>query len=64
MRLDGLPITYLNGWADKINDVTAADIQRVANRVFASTTPRVTVIAGGVPADQGFSMVETMPGVE
>lgn len=64
MRLDGLPITYLDGWTDQINAITPADIQRVANRIFASTTPRITVIAGGVPADQGFTMIKIMPGVE
>jgi len=64
MQLDGRPIDALDQWDDKIAAVTAEDVQRVANRIFTTTDPIVTVIAGAVPEGQGFDTVETIPGIE
>ena len=64
MQLDGRTINALDFWNDKITAVTASDVQRVANRVFGSTEPIVTVIAGAVPENLGYEIIETLPGVE
>ena len=64
MQLDGRDISALDNWADKINAITSDDIQRVANRIFVNTEPTATVIAGAVPDDQGFELVDVVPGIE
>lgn len=64
LRLDNLPLWYLDESDDHINRVTADDIQRVANRIFQSLEPIATVIAGAVPEDQGFEIIDKIPGVE
>ena len=64
MQLDGRDINALDTWADKINAVTADDIQRVATRIFVNNDPTATVIAGAVPDDQGFELVDVVPGIE
>ena len=63
MQLDGRDINALDEWNDKIQAVTAEDVQRVANRVFKSTEPVVTIIAGAVPEDLGYEIIDTLPGV-
>ncbi len=64
MQLDGRSITSLDEWGDQIEAVTANDVQRVAQRIFASTQPIATVIAGAVPDNADFTTVTTLPGVE
>lgn len=64
MGLNDMGIDYLDLWDDEILKVTAADVKRVAERIFISTTPTAMVIAGAVPDDLGFEIIETMPGVE
>lgn len=64
MQLDGRDINALDNWADKISAVTADDVMRVANRIFVSTEPNATIIAGAVPSDLGFKIVETINGIE
>jgi zinc protease len=64
MQLDGRSIDALDIWADKINAVTADDIMRVSNRIFTSVEPSATVIAGAVPDDLGFEIIDQIPGIE
>jgi len=64
MQLDGRDINALDSWADKINAVTADDIQNVANRIFINNDPTAMVVSGAVPDDQGFELVETVAGIE
>lgn len=64
MQLDGRSITALDEWKSQIEAVRAEDVQRVANRIFASTQPVVTVITGAVPEGLGYEMVDTLRGVE
>lgn len=64
MQLDGRSITALDDWADKIDAITADDVKNVANRIFKSIEPTVTIIAGAVPDDSGFELVEKLPGIE
>jgi zinc protease len=64
MQLDGRDLDALDQWRDKINAVTVEDVQRVANTIFQSNEPVVTVIAGAVPDNQGYDIIETLPGVE
>ncbi len=64
MQLDGRDINALDNWADNISKITADDVMRVANRIFESVDPTVTIIAGAVPDDQGFDIVDVVPGVE
>jgi zinc protease len=48
LRLDGLPMDYLDARTEKINAVTAADVQRVAQRML--TPGKLTVVTvGGYP---------------
>ncbi len=62
MQLDGRSIDALDNWADKINAVTASDIQRVASRIFENTTPTAMVVSGAVP--EGYDLVENIAGIE
>jgi zinc protease len=64
MQLDGRSIDSLDVWAENIEAVTAEDIRKVANRIFENPQAAVTVIAGAVPSDQGFELVEPLPGVQ
>lgn len=64
IQLDGRTITSLDEWEEKISTVTAADVQRVANRIFNSIEPTATVIAGAVPENQNYQIFESLPGVE
>lgn len=44
LRMDDLPADYLDHYADKINAVTAQDIQRVAKRVLSPSTMMVVLV--------------------
>ena len=48
LQIEGLPRDYLDHYADAINKVTAADIQRVAARVLKPGN--MTVVMVGKPA--------------
>lgn len=64
LQLEDQAITALDEWDDKISAITAEDIQRVANRIFESSEPVATVIAGAVPDDMGYTIFDSLPGVE
>lgn len=64
MQLDGRHQGALDEWDDHINKVTADDVKRVANKIFESLDAKVTVIAGSVPDELGFDIVDKIPGVE
>lgn len=64
IKLDGLPLTYLDEWSDNIASVTADDVRRVAQRVFADVEPDLTVLAGGLPNDETITVIDTLPGVQ
>lgn len=64
VKMDGLPLSYLDDWAENIQAVTAADVMRVANRIFVDVQPNVTVVAGAIPEGQNIELVKTLPGVE
>lgn len=63
LRVDGVPIDYLDHYADKINAVTAADIQRVADRILKPEN-MVTVLVGKPENISNTIKVEKLPNVE
>lgn len=64
MQLDGREQNALDEWESHIRAVSAQDVQRVANEIFKSLDANVTVIAGAVPDELDFEVVDIMPGVE
>lgn len=63
LRLDGLPSDYLDHRAERINAVTVADVQRVAQRLL--TPEKLTVISVGRPVNlTPDTTLETLPHVE
>ena len=64
LKMDGLPMDYLDDWARNIHAVTADDVMRVANKIFANSQPNVTVIAGAIPKQRDIELIENLPGVE
>jgi len=64
MQLDGRPLNALDMFADKVSAVSVEDVQRVAQRIFKSLEPTVTVITGAVPEDQNFELVDSVVGIE
>ncbi len=63
LRVDGVPIDYLDHFAEKIKAVTAADIQRVAKRVLKPET-MVTVLVGKPDNISDPIKIEKLPNVE
>jgi len=63
IRVDKLPIDYLDHFAEKINAVTPADIQRVAQRVLKPET-MVTVLVGKPEHVTNVQRIEKLPNVE
>ena len=64
MQLDGRPIDALDQWNNNIMAVDVDDVMRVANRVFTSVNPTVTIIAGAIPDDGEFELVEELNGIK
>ncbi len=64
MQLDGRHQGALDEWNSNIKQVTAEDVQRVANKFFKTLDAKATVIAGAIPDDLEFEIVDTVPGVE
>lgn len=63
LRVDGVPIDYLDHYAEKINAVTVADIQRVAKRVL-NPENMVTILVGKPENITNAVKVEKLPNVE
>ncbi len=59
----GLPVDYLDHYADNIRKVTAADLQRVANRVLKPET-MLTVLVGKPENVKATRIVKELPDVE
>lgn len=63
LRVEGLPSNYLDHYADKINAVTAADIQKSAGRILKPEA--MTTVLVGKPENIPDSIkVEKLPNVE
>lgn len=63
MQTDGLPIDYLDRYADEINSVSASDIQRVAVRLL--DPDNMTIVLVGDPENiTPTKLIETLPNVE
>jgi zinc protease len=62
LRVEGVGIDYLDGFAEKINAVSAADIQRVAKRVL-NPDAMVTVLVGQPKEIENATTIESLPNV-
>ncbi|HEU4838752.1 MAG TPA: pitrilysin family protein [Micavibrio sp.] len=63
LRTRGLPIDYLDRLEDKINAITPADIQRVANRIL-KPEGMVTVLVGKPEQITNADIVKELPNVQ
>ncbi len=63
LQLDHLPITYLDERADKINAVTAADIQNAARNLLDASS-FTTILVGKPEGIEGAIMLDKLPNVE
>lgn len=63
LQTEGLPVDYLDHYADKINAVTAEDIQRVAKRIL-NTQNMVTVLVGQPQNVTITETIESLPNVQ
>jgi zinc protease len=63
LRLDGLPIDYLDSRKAKIEAVTGADVQRVAKRLL--TPDDLTIVTVGKPENVTYDVkLDTLPNVD
>ncbi len=62
LRTDGLPSTYLDHYATRINAVSAADIERVAKRVLKPES-MLTIIVGKPQNIETFESIKELPNV-
>lgn len=62
LQLNHRPVTALDDFRDKINAVTAADIRRVASRIFAAEP--MIVLVGARPEGMDVETVTTLPNAE
>lgn len=62
LQLNNRPVTALDEYRDKINAVTADDIRRVANRIFAGDP--VVVLVGAKPQGLDVETVTVLPNAE
>jgi zinc protease len=63
LRVDGLPIDYLDRFADNIRKVSAADVQRVAGRVLKPDA-MLTVLVGQPQEIVNAEIVKDLPNVQ
>ena len=63
LRVEGMDIDYLDGFAEKINAVSAADVQRVAKRLL-NPDAAVTVLVGKPEKIENATKIESLPNVE
>jgi zinc protease len=63
LLMNGFPIDYLDNYADRINAVTAEDVQRVATRVLKPES-MLTVLVGKPTGIENAIVVESLPNVQ
>ena len=62
LRMDGVPSTYLDHFADNIRNVTAEDVKRVAKRLL-DPQKTVTVLVGKPAGIENVEVVKELPNV-
>lgn len=63
LLVNGFPIDYLDNYADKINAVSAADVQRVAARILKPENMMV-VLVGKPQGVENATVIESLPNVQ
>jgi zinc protease len=63
LLMNGFPMDYLDNYADRINAVTAEDVQRVATRVLKPES-MLTVLVGKPTGIENAIVVESLPNVQ
>lgn len=63
LQLDGRPINYLDGYVERINNVTIQDIQKVSKRVL-NPDKLVTILVGKPENLNNSIKIESLPNVE
>ncbi len=61
LQMKGLPATYLDQFADKINAISSADIARVAKRILKPSSMTTSLV--GMPKDVASDPVKELPNV-
>ena len=61
VALYGLPLSYYNGYAQKVEAVTGADVQRVAKRYVDPATLQIVIVGDRAKIEEGLAATKVAP---
>ena len=64
LQIDNRSIDYLDQYSDRINAVTAKDVQRVAQRLFKDKSPLVVMVGSPDIEEENLIVIESLSNVE